>query len=669
MSKLQHRLGQGLTALALATVMAIGGFAQAAWATPTVTGTDYYGNGAIESGTVDVLSVGGEAQETIYLKVQAGSKIIADRLSYTLTDNSKGGSTEAGASRGGVISLSFDTFDAAGTTTYTVTAYSDRAETQALYTGVIYAVYAQLGDTQVLIGTHTVAADSTEDPSANYTASSKLFYNDTNYALDSNAQVQVEGSKLIYQYNAYTESESITGSITYVDTNGTVLKTTEVPGVTSEGKTVSIPSAISITEDGTTTYWRTVFFQNSVTLSTKGQSAFTITCKKINGSAANPKSYTAIIKMVAEDGTVIAQDSANVTGKYYYTLPSVIYKNVSGTMYVYELQGSQVLSFDAENDNVTTGSKEVTATYTAKPVEEAGMDVVFKYIDGTKKPSDSARSLGQSDKIHLDSTNTTAVPEEKLEVGGTTYKLAGTQAKYSYTLGSTSSPVVNVYYLPEGYTPSDQSYTVTVNYVNFLTKETIKSSTFTSKESDNNDYQFVSEASFKQGSEEYVRLAGQDQPISHSFYSGIESYTVYYRNVKDTYISGVVINTIRVVYTDGGTEDLGTDGSATTRDQAAAADAAAGAGTTGTGRLNADGTYSVADGDGSNSTLTNEAGVDSNTERINDDETPLASGADNGRAISSWAIGSGVAVAVGLMAGLFMIFKRRRKETDEEQSA
>lgn len=697
MGSVTTKLKKGAFALSLATAL-LAGSAHAAWAKATVTGADYYANGENVS-TIDVLHVGGLGQDGIYLKVEKSdgkaTTTIADRLLYTLTDASKDGSTAADATRAAVVSLNIDGLDLSdGSVAYTVTAYADRAETDPLYTGTIYSVYAKLADgSEVLVGTHT----SNDATLGKYAASQKLFHSESNktYALDNTAEPTIEGTKVTYNYTAYDEASTTEGTITYVDVNGETLDTTTVYGIAQgASKDVEIPSVIVkevVNSEGEleNQYWRTVFFQDKVTLSNPGQLNYTIVCKYMGASAAaNAGFYKATIKLVDQDGNLIATDTVNVTGKYTYTLPSKIYKRTSGTLATYTLNGSQTLVFDAAADGVTSGAATKTVAYTKTSVEETGVEVTFNLIDGTKKPGEEGRQLG-SESTTLTSASEAnaegqilAKPKSAITVDGKVYKIAGTAEKYAYEFGSNANPVINVYYVPEDYSSESGTYAVTVNYVNFLTKKTIKSDTFTSSEDDIEDYVYRSQEKFSQDGVDYVRLDGQEEPIEHSYYSGIQTYTVYYRDVNDTLTSGTVINTIRVVYVDGTETETVIDGgtteaagSATQGSTTGAATTAAGANAAATGtttsanagQLNEDGTYSVADGAGNNSTLTNEAGVDSNTERIDDEETPLASGVE-GKATSlpTWAIGTGIALAIGLAAALVFMFMKRSKKTDNE---
>ena len=94
-------------------------------------------------------------------------------------------------------------------------------------------------------------------------------------------------------------------------------------------------------------------------------------------------------------------------------------------------------------------------------------------------------------------------------------------------------------------------------------------------------------------------------------------------------------------------------------------------------QLNAGRTYNVLDGEGNNASLTNESGVDSNTERIEEQETPLASGADfAGDKKSEATVGLplqaiipiGAAVLCAILAILIVVMMRRRNNNGEQEA-
>lgn len=676
MAILQKRFVRTAACFAVAAIAMLGAcqaaFADDAESVLRVSGADYYGNGAVDasqSTEVEALHVEGAGTETVYLKVQQNGNTIADRISFNLSENAQ--DNALGNRRVGVVKLDIEGFDLAKNT-YTVSAYADRSESDALFTGTIYGVYAKFPDgSQKLIGTHVSSTKSV----GSYKPSASLYIDGKTYAYDEKG-ADFSGSHMVYGYEEYSEADCSTGTINYVAADGTVLATKTVAGIPVGGsKTAKIPHVVTGTgEDGTTQLYRTVTSLTEVTFTNPGQMTYNIQCRWIGSSkdigTGSDKHYVATINMVDEDGNAIITDTVSVTGTFKYTLPSTIYKKVGKVVYTYKLaSGSDsVLTFKTTDTDVVDHAKTVEVKYTGTAGTPSSTAVHFNYIDGTNQDaSDSNRSLGSKDVV-VTADNKTATPDETVTVNGTTYKIAGTAAKYAYTFGDSTYPTINVYYVPEGYEPSNGSYEVTVNYVNFLTKETIKSETFTSSESDASDYQFTSAKKFSQDGTDYIRLDGQEDGISHSYYSGTKTYTVYYRDKNDTYTSGTVINKVRVVYEPGTNTTVTVDGGSTTSGTTGSGGADDSDDNATTGALNDDGTYNVLDGDNNNSTLTNEEGVDSNTERIDDTETPLASGAqDEGQAVPAWAIPLGILAALAAIGGVvFFIMKRRN---NNEQNA
>ena len=638
----------------------------------TVHGADCHNAGSeLESGMVDVLNVDGSAGEKIFLTVKHNGDVIAKNLPYTIGENASANdaSTWNGQATLDISNLDLGALDGS----YTIEAYSSRAGGDALYAGALYGVYADLPNgTSKLIGTRTV--NDAEAASRAYQPPETLFVNGTSYRLAGEAQGT---GALHFAYEQYDEATSVDGVVKYTDATGLVIASTKIPGLAyGEEREVGIPQVVTA-EDGA--LYRPVFFSNSVTAVNPGATSFNIYCAQMSAADQTLSGfYLATIQMVDQDGNVIATDSVDVTGDFLYTCPTEIYKNevVGSTgetaVVTYKIDGEPVLRLSAANDNVENHAKTITVSYTAQPLDAAEVAVTFNLLDGSKRINDKDRFLGSKQVIANEATPT-AVPDDTIEANGTTYHVAGTAADYAYTLRSGATPVIDVYYLPEGY-EAPGAYDVTVNYVNFLTGDVVESHSYASDTGENARILIDTPAELSANGVDYVRLAGQEEAIQHSYYSGIASYTVYYRDVNDTLSSGVVINTIRVVYVDG---------------TAAGGDAGVAAGATATGAgggvatladgatalaLNAGRTYNVFAGAEGNGTLTNEAGVNSNTERIEDSETPLASGIDTGATssaassftstLSAWALPAGIAAVLLIAAVIALITIRRRKNDD-----
>lgn len=605
--------------LTFAALLAMSGSALAT----TVQGTDFHGTGSVlEQGEVDVLNVGGNQGDTVFLTVKAGNRVIAKNLPYTLGEGTVQG---YGDNWTGIVTLDiagYNTSQLDGT--YTIEAYADRTDNELLYTGALYGVYADLPDgSSHLIGTRTVGAS--DDAERSYIPSDTLYAGGQTYKLAGEA---IGSGSLHFPYEAYDEATTIDGVIKYVDPAGNVVASTKVAGIPFEGEqTVEIPSAI--TSDNGDVY-RTVFFKDSVTVKNPGQTSYTIPCAKMSDAdKAASNYYVATIQMVDENGTVIATDTVNVTGEFTYTAPASIYKSMAGAgVKAYQIEGLPTIRLSAANDGVTGMARTIALAYRDVSDDAKQVDVTFNLLDGRKRVGEAGRNIG-TQKVTVDAGNPTAVPQDLAKsADNTVFNIVGSPEDYAYTFGSGAEPVVNVYYTPEGYEPPGP-YDVTVNYVNFLTNEVVDSVTYTSSPDDTGAVLYEVPATFSKDGVDYVRLDGQGDTIEHSYYSNNPTYTVYYRDVNDELTSGTTINTIRVVYLDGGTTvtDGGVIDNGTT---VISGDAAAGAADEPTAlRLDDTRTYNVSDGDGNNSTLTNEEGIDSNAERIDDDANPLSSGLHN----------------------------------------
>jgi len=661
-------------ALTMMCAAALASFALAGTAfAVTVHGADFHGTGsALESGEVDVLNVDGNAGDVVFLTVKVGDAIIAKNLPYTIGEGAAQGD---GSTWNGVATLDIDGLDLnALDGTYSIEAYGSRAGTDLLYSGKLYGVYADLPDgASKLVGTRVV--DASEIAGRVYEPAETVFDGGRTYRLVGEAASQ-DGA-LHFAYEAYDESTTIDGVIKYTDATGATVASTKIPGLAyGEERTVDIPSVV--TADNGDAY-RTVFFKNSVTAVNPGQTSFNVYCAKMTAAdQAAAGFYLATIKMVDQNGSVIATDSVNVTGEFVYTCPTNIYKNevvdaATGDVAVvtYTIDTQSVIRLSAANDGVQNHERTITVPYTAQPLDAAEATVTFNLIDGSKRINEPDRMLGKVQVVANEATPTVQ-PEPTVTVDGTTYYIAGNPSDYAYTLHSGAIPSIDVYYTPDGY-KAPGAYDVTVNYVNFATNEVVESHSYTSDADANARILIATPAEFSANGVDYVRLAGQENDIQHSYYSGIASYTVYYRDVNDTLTSGTVINTIRVVYQDGTT----TGGAADAGGAAAAGDAGGVAAALADGatalQLNAARTYNVFDGSDNNATLTNESGVDSNTERIEDSETPLASGFDTGASssaasslssIAQWALPVGIGV-VGVIIALIAFLAIRRRKNDD----
>jgi len=247
---------------------------------------------------------------------------------------------------------------------------------------------------------------------------------------------------------------------------------------------------------------------------------------------------------------------------------------------------------------------------------------------------------------------------------------------YEFSYGSNASTVTNVYYVPKGEKPAANPYQITIQYRNAADRSLIESHTYTVSPNDLKDTVYTSPERFTSGQTTYVRLKGQEAGIQHGYYTMFRTYTVWYRDINNSLLENVVVNPLTYAVVDNGTTTrTGANGAA----GAGATTGAAGAGAAGDGTaigLGAGTGQNVLTGaDGQGDAALNGDGQDANSERIGDNETPLAAnaGADaaaSDEAASPWwtnpATIAGIVGACLVAALLLFLLMRRRKQHKEE---
>lgn len=638
-------MGIASAAAAAAAALALASPAFAA----TVTGADAYLSDATRS--FDALSVNGDAGETIYVDVESNGRKVASHLAYTLPGDGR---------VSGTVSISADSLDPDGG--YVVRAYADRAEERELYTGRLSLVYGDVGGKRFVIGTRVTGGEE-----RGFTPPRTVSVNGTVCTLASDEAVTED--PLTYAYEP--DPGEATGHVSFVDGDGNVVATHDVE-VGDGPVTYDVPSTVD-GEDGR--YW-VVSTSPSVTLSRLGQMSYSLRVEHMADAEAN--GYTADVRLVADDGTVLAVDRVPVDRTYRYTAPSSVSALVDGEVRQYSIDGDRSITLAPNADDA---GKVVERTFSY--ARDAGDDATWtvRLIDGSKAPSDAGRVIAtRSFSVGAGRTQTIE-PDETLDVSGKVYRLASA-GSISYTAGSGDWPYADIYYVPDGYAP-DEEYAVTVRYVDAATKRTIELHDYTMSPDRLEDARIATPASLVAGNRRYVRLGGQEDAISHGYFMGRRTYTVWYRDVNDDLHSEATVTRIRVRYTDGGTTYTpgefassfggitgmgasvagrsrganGTDRNGTDRNGAGGNAAGNGAGNISIGG-DGDGLSTVDAPDGT--TVGDDGGTPAE-ERIESEQTPLSTSEGGRRAMPLAGI-VGIAGVAALLIAIIAVLGKRKKE-------
>ena len=634
----------------------------------------------LNEGQIAVVSYEGGASSKVYIKVTQGDTAIADRLEYDL---------ESGDGEVGLITLDFTNYQLDLHKTYSVAIYSDYDEADALYTGTFTGVWADFAGTTKLIGVHAAAddeADTAYDQMVNLVVP-------TTYALAD----EDSGNNLVYEnptadpadpytfkYTLRVDDKTETshqGVINFVNDEGTTVASQTEDLTAGEPKAVAV-SPIVYDADGAS--WFVVNFSGSVQMSYPGRSEYTFLVKKASAPAdGNAKAFSASIRYVDEDGNTLATDKVSVSADkdYIYTPATGLTLGTGAAAREYTLDAdataAKTPAYDADRGAVVLDPTQAT---------DADYYIVYKLEDSTAQQTytvnlikcatktgeqqgtfaDPEKGASSIDFVVTpdDATATYAVPQS-FEADGVKYvPVNGTPSEYTFTYGADDERVVNVYYVPEGYTP-EESYDITIQYVNIADRKVITSTTQTIEPptaADRlGDVSIETPATFVgDDGNTYVRLDGQEAPIQHGYYTSYRTYTVYYRDINDNLNAGTVITRIHTRFIPGTTTTVD-EGTTTTGANANGSNAI---GVTDNGDL------VVANGanGGDNADILNGEGQDANTVRIDNNQTPLAGPASAGLAAiqDNPAIAAGILAAVAAAALLaFFVVKRRRKDDDE----
>lgn len=644
---------------------------------------------------------GGSTAGKVYIQVKQGDEVIADRLEYDLA---------AADGEVGLITLDFSNYQLDLHKTYSVAIYDSYDETNALYTGTFTGVWANFGGSTQLIGVHAAPA-SEEVGGAAYEQMKNLIVPSTYTMSDADS-----GSNFVYEnptvdpddpftfnYSLKVDSSTETtrkGTIKFVSDDGTTVATqTEELTLGEDGATATKTVDVSpIVYDADGNAWFVVNFTGKVQMSYPGRSEYTFSVRKASastsGGSTDGKDYSVAIRYVDQDGNVLATDKVSVAaGKdYIYTPAAGLTLGTGDQAQEYELDAkataAKTTAFDEsrsavviDSADVANGTIDIVYTLQDSSVEQGYTVHLIKCATKTGETATEIASVPKTTKPGEDATFDLAdyVKEKygssdlSITLDGTKYvPVNGTEQTHTFTYGSGDDRDYYVYYVPDGYKP-EESYDITIQYVNIADRSVIKSEpqTIEPPTSANRlgDVSIPTPATFV-GSDghAYVRLDGQEAPIQHGYYTSYRTYTVYYRDINDNLNAGTVITRIHTRFIPGTTTTVDEG----TTDQGTTTNGANGTGANGNAiGVTDNGDLVVANGanGGDNADILNSEGQDANTVRINDNQTPLAGPTATGVVA---AMQQNPALIVGIVAAaaaaailLILAMKRRRKHDDE----
>lgn len=664
-----------------------------------------------------------KAGDTLYIdvaqKVDGQKKILVKDMAYTIPEDD-----ETNVKTAHIVTFTMTKKDSAGNPIHVqlVEQFGQSGQKDPVYvfdvrtqkrggtseSFTMYPVYANIFDAnkqlvqETLLGVRTVK--STVDPSDVTTniGAGSVFYRTVKNEGSADSQtisykltaapngcdVAFENNKYVVTYDE-TKQGSITGTITYVDTEGNVVRTDEVSGITD--KTTIAEFEKSFFSKGK--YYRALVNgknEAALTIANANYVVPVIEIKNMNGTGAYEVTINYREKAQNANGeftyTHLWGDEIDVKGEgYWYTLPTTFSMASKEGVELYTLEGV------VGDEQTTPGTdQEVAAlgdTQWGNPILLNGKtdDTLFakdengnRYLNANYKPSKAEGKvtftvveMNGATGEQLDRKTFTVTPED-----AATYVPAEEVTKYenmvswvgnpeeiTYTWGDLANGVdlmQYVYYVPKDYVPGD-AYDITVQYVNIANGSVINTETVNVDPEITNyvEVQGVERFTSEDGNE-YVRLAGQETGVRHTYFSPDRTYTIYYRDVDDvinantTITRTQIIETTRTVTVPGGGITAAPVPVATPVADAPAADAgvAPGAGTT---IINDD-----------DNPLAGLAGQDTATERsIADNENPLASGA----AGMNWGLIAGIGFGVIAVAGIVAYALLRRKRNKNEQNA
>lgn len=645
---------------------------------------------------IDTLSVGGDAfdmatviglgADTLYADVSVGGTVKQSNLPYTYDR----ATDEAGvvsltvkssyvAAHSGDIDVSFhmggsssegDAVDGQGST--------------SLYDATVYAVamrvngvpFGSVADS--IVGIRTCAPS---DATQAFEAPRLVVRNGQTYRLASAgaaATPQMVDGVLYVDYEL-VDAAGVSASVTYVDENGAVLLRDDL-GTLAAGQEQT--TAVRDTVEANNRVYVPISKMPTVTV-TSTSPEVVVHCLPRREVSLDTRTVT--INYVTDDGTQLMRDAVEVgVGGYAYAPPKVFSQARAGSVERYVLKSGydSRTSYDADAAAALRfafeGASEITLVY--EP-EAAGLSYTVNFalvspVDGggfsVQIDSSETKRVTESDAATVDAPAT-------ISHDGQTYTRVGDSA-YTYEWSDFAAGRLlsdTVYYTRSDVQPASP-YDVTVRYVDVVSGNQLGSEVLACDSADS-VLSISGPEQIEADGATYKRLTGQDAAITHRYYAPYRTYTIYYAQPGS--VSEGDITVVRTDIVDGGVRyyEVASNGTTTTATTANGSSASAGG-------LNAATQYATVvtnGGAGDNQSAENGSevltpeGSSAYEERIDDNETPLASatsldGEADG-AVSSTGLIVGIcaalAVAVAGVVAVARILSRKRSSASDAKEA
>lgn len=693
----------GRAGMAFALTCALTPAAVPAFAAEGASGTDASGQSKSASAVqdaanqvsirgIDTLSVGGDAFDMATVVGLGGETLYADVLVNNVSaQKNMPYAYDRSTDEAGVVSLAVKSSYVAshsGAIDVTFHAGTDAESATPLYSATVYAVamrvngapFGSIADS--IVGIRTCPASDATQP---IEAPRLIVRDGKTYRLASTGATaipQLSDGVLYVDYELVDEA-GVSASVTYVDENGAVLLRDDL-GTLSAGQeqTTAVRDAV----EANNRVYVPISKMPTVTV-TSASPEVVVHCLPRREQSLDTRTVT--INYVTSDGKQLMRDAVEVgVGGYTYAPPKQFSQARAGSVERYVLKSGydSRTTYDADAAALLSlkfeGSSDVTLVYEPEaatlsytvnfalvsPVDGGGFAVSYD-------SSESAR-VSESDAATIEAP-------ASIEREGETYMRVGdgslTYSWSDFTSGRTLSDTV--YYTRSDVQPAS-AYDVTVRYVDVVSGNELGSEVL-SCESAAETLSVKGPEQIEANGATYSRLTGQDAPIIHRYYAPYRTYTIYYAEPGAVSEGDITITRTDII--DGGVRYYEVDSNGNTTTRTTGTTTTVNGTTASAGGLNAATQYATV--------VTNDGGSDSNAqnrsdvltpegssayeERIDENETPLASadsvGSETEAAVSHTGLIVGVCAAVVVAcAGIAFaarILSRKRPSSNDAKEA